>query len=156
MTGVQTCALPISSVIKLVNELLMEALEQQSSDVHIEPQENGLIIRYRVDGLLRVQPVPESIMHFYAAIVTRLKIMSKLNIAEKRIPQDGRIKLKISGREIDVRVSIIPMIYGEGVVATVRDLLTVGTLPWQGAISRTQSSGGLDSSTVRKSLTVAT
>lgn len=110
-----------ASVIKLVNELLMEALEQQASDVHIEPQENGLIIRYRVDGLLRVQPVPESIMHFYAAIVTRLKIMSKLNIAEKRIPQDGRIKLKISGREIDVRVSIIPMIYGEGVVLRLLD-----------------------------------
>ncbi len=110
-----------ASVIKLVNELLLEALEQQSSDVHIEPQENGLIIRYRVDGLLRVQPVPESIMHFYAAIVTRLKIMSKLNIAEKRIPQDGRIKLKISGREIDVRVSIIPMIYGEGVVLRLLD-----------------------------------
>jgi len=110
-----------ASVIKLVNELLMEALEQQASDVHIEPQENGLIVRYRVDGLLRVQPVPESIMHFYAAIVTRLKIMSKLNIAEKRIPQDGRIKLKISGREIDVRVSIIPMIYGEGVVLRLLD-----------------------------------
>ena len=110
-----------ASVIKLVNELLMEALEQQSSDVHIEPQEHGLIIRYRVDGLLRVQPVPESIAHFYAAIVTRLKIMSKLNIAEKRIPQDGRIKLKISGREIDVRVSIIPMVYGEGVVLRLLD-----------------------------------
>ncbi|MBM4075714.1 MAG: type II/IV secretion system protein, partial [Planctomycetes bacterium] len=104
-----------ASVIKLVNELLMEALEQQASDVHIEPQENGLIIRYRVDGLLRVQPIPETITHFYSAIVTRLKIMSKLNIAEKRVPQDGRIKLKISGREIDVRVSIIPMVHGEGV-----------------------------------------
>lgn len=110
-----------ASVIKLVNELLMEALEQQSSDVHVEPQENGLIIRYRVDGLLRVQPVPESISHFYAAIVTRLKIMSKLNIAEKRVPQDGRIKLKISGREIDVRVSIIPMVHGEGVVLRLLD-----------------------------------
>ncbi len=110
-----------ASVIKLVNELLMEALEQQASDVHIEPKENGLTIRYRVDGLLRVQPVPESISHFYAAIVTRLKIMSKLNIAEKRVPQDGRIKLKISGREIDVRVSIIPMVHGEGVVMRLLD-----------------------------------
>lgn len=110
-----------ASVIKLVNELLVEALEQQSSDVHIEPQENGLTIRYRVDGLLRVQPVPESISHFFSAIVTRLKIMSKLNIAEKRIPQDGRIKLRISGREIDVRVSIIPMVHGEGVVMRLLD-----------------------------------
>ena len=110
-----------ASVIKLVNELLVEALEQQASDVHIEPQEGGLTIRYRVDGLLRVQPVPESIAHFFAAIVTRLKIMSKLNIAEKRIPQDGRIKLKVSGREIDVRVSIIPMVHGEGVVMRLLD-----------------------------------
>jgi len=110
-----------ASVIKLVNELLIEALDQGASDVHIEPQENGLIIRYRVDGVLRIQPVPESISHFFAAIVTRLKIMSKLNIAEKRVPQDGRIKLKVSGREIDVRVSIIPMIYGEGVVLRLLD-----------------------------------
>lgn len=110
-----------ASVIKLVNELLVEACEQGASDVHIEPQEHGLIIRYRVDGVLRVQPVPESIASFFAAIVTRLKIMSHLNIAEKRVPQDGRIKLKVSGREIDVRVSIIPMIYGEGVVLRLLD-----------------------------------
>ncbi|GIX03075.1 MAG: general secretion pathway protein GspE [Planctomycetaceae bacterium] len=110
-----------ASVIKLVNELLVEACEQGASDVHIEPQENGLIIRFRVDGVLRIQPVPESITHFYAAIVTRLKIMSKLNIAEKRVPQDGRIKLKVSGREIDVRVSIIPMVHGEGVVLRLLD-----------------------------------
>jgi len=110
-----------ASVIKLVNELLIEALDQGASDVHIEPQENGLIIRYRVDGVLRIQPVPESISHFFAAITTRLKIMSKLNIAEKRVPQDGRIKLKVSGREIDVRVSIIPMIYGEGMVLRLLD-----------------------------------
>jgi general secretion pathway protein E/type IV pilus assembly protein PilB len=110
-----------ASVIKLVNELLVEACEQGASDVHIEPQEHGLIIRYRVDGVLRIQPVPESISHFFAAIVTRLKIMAKLNIAEKRIPQDGRIKLKVAGREIDVRVSIIPMVFGEGVVLRLLD-----------------------------------
>lgn len=110
-----------ASVIRLVNELLVEACTQGASDVHIEPQEHGLTIRYRVDGVLRIQPVPESISHFFAAIVTRLKIMSHLNIAEKRIPQDGRIKLKVSGREIDVRVSIIPMIYGEGVVLRLLD-----------------------------------
>ena len=92
-----------------------------ASDVHIEPQENGLIIRFRVDGMLRVQPVPQEINQFYAAIVTRLKIMSRLNIAEKRLPQDGRIKIKVSGREIDVRVSIIPMLYGEGVVLRLLD-----------------------------------
>ena len=110
-----------ASVIRLVNELLVEALAQQASDVHIEPQEHGLTIRFRVDGMLRVQPVPAEINHFYAAIVTRLKIMSRLNIAEKRLPQDGRIKLRISGREVDVRTSIIPMMHGEGLVLRLLD-----------------------------------
>jgi type II secretion system protein E len=125
-----------ASVIRLVNELLVEALELLASDVHIEPQENGLIIRFRCDGMLRVQPVPPEINQFYAAIVTRLKIMSRLNIAEKRLPQDGRIKIRVSGREIDVRVSIIPMLYGEGVVLRLLDkermkfdLRTVGMPP---------------------------
>lgn len=110
-----------ASVVKLVNELLIEALEQQSSDVHIEPQENGLRVRFRVDGLLRIQPVPPEINHFQAAIISRLKIMAKLNIAEKRLPQDGRIKIRVHGREIDVRVSIIPMLHGEGIVMRLLD-----------------------------------
>lgn len=110
-----------ASVIRLVNELLLEALEQHASDVHIEPGERGLTIRYRVDGLLRVQPVPPEINRFYAAIVTRLKIMSRLNIAEKRLPQDGRIELRVAGRDIDVRVSIIPMLHGEGIVLRILD-----------------------------------
>ena len=110
-----------ASVIRLVNELLLEALELGASDVHIEPGERGLSIRYRIDGLLRVQPIPPEINQFYAAIVTRLKIMSRLNIAEKRLPQDGRIELRVAGRDIDVRVSIIPMLYGEGVVLRILD-----------------------------------
>ncbi|GAB4149505.1 MAG: ATPase, T2SS/T4P/T4SS family [Planctomycetaceae bacterium] len=110
-----------ASVIRLVNELLVEALSQKASDVHIEPKEHGLTIRYRVDGMLRIQAVPPEINQFYSAIVTRLKIMSHLNIAEKRLPQDGRIKLRVHGREIDVRVSIIPMLYGEGVVMRLLD-----------------------------------
>lgn len=110
-----------ASVVKLVNELLIEALQQQSSDVHLEPQETGLRIRFRVDGLLRVQPVPAEINQFQAAIISRLKIMAKLNIAEKRLPQDGRIKLRVHGREIDVRVSIIPMLHGEGIVMRLLD-----------------------------------
>lgn len=110
-----------ASVVKLVNELLIEALEQHSSDVHLEPQENGLRIRFRVDGLLRIQPVPPEINHFQAAIISRLKIMAKLNIAEKRLPQDGRIKIRVHGREIDVRVSIIPMLHGEGIVMRLLD-----------------------------------
>ena len=110
-----------ASVIRLVNELLIEALTLKSSDVHLEPQEHGLVIRFRVDGVLRVQPVPPEINQFQAAIISRLKIMARLNIAEKRLPQDGRIKLRVQGREIDVRVSIIPMLHGEGIVLRLLD-----------------------------------
>lgn len=109
------------SVIKLVNEILLEAIESRTSDIHIETEQNGLIIRYRIDGVLHVQPFPVEINRFQAAIISRLKIMSKLNIAEKRLPQDGRIQLKYAGREIDVRVSVIPMIHGEGIVMRLLD-----------------------------------
>lgn len=110
-----------SSVVKLVNELLLEAVNQRASDVHIEPEDDALIVRYRVDGILRIQPMPPEINRFRAAIVSRLKIMAKLNIAEKRLPQDGRIKLAIQGRDVDVRVSVIPMLHGEGVVMRLLD-----------------------------------
>ncbi|MBX7165143.1 MAG: Flp pilus assembly complex ATPase component TadA [Pirellulales bacterium] len=110
-----------ASVVRLVNEILVEAIEARASDIHIEAQAKGLKIRYRIDGILQTQPAPPEINHFQAAIVSRLKIMAKLNIAEKRLPQDGRIKLKVSGREVDIRVSIIPMIHGEGIVMRVLD-----------------------------------
>jgi general secretion pathway protein E/type IV pilus assembly protein PilB len=111
-----------ASVVKLVNELLIEALNQNTSDVHLEPQDGGaLVVRFRVDGILRVQPLSQEVNYFQAAIISRLKIMAKLNIAEKRLPQDGRIKLRIHGREIDVRMSIIPMMHGEGVVLRILD-----------------------------------
>jgi general secretion pathway protein E len=110
-----------SSVVKLVNELILEAVEQRASDVHIEPEEDDLTVRYRVDGMLRLQPMPPEIQRFRAAIVSRLKIMAKLNIAEKRLPQDGRIRLTVRGRDIDVRVSVIPMVHGEGVVMRLLD-----------------------------------
>jgi type II secretion system protein E len=110
-----------ASVVRLVNELLIEALNQNASDVHLEPHDGGLGIRYRVDGVLRIQPLSQEINYFQAAIVSRLKIMAKLNIAEKRLPQDGRIKLRIHKREIDVRVSIIPMMHGEGIVLRILD-----------------------------------
>jgi len=110
-----------ASVIRLVNEILLEAIESRASDVHLESQGGGLVIRYRVDGLLHPQPTPPEINRFQAAIISRLKIMARLNIAEKRLPQDGRIKLKFAGREIDVRVSVIPMIHGEGIVMRILD-----------------------------------
>jgi general secretion pathway protein E/type IV pilus assembly protein PilB len=110
-----------ASVVRLVNEILLEAIETKASDVHIESQPSGLVVRYRVDGMLAPQPMPPEIHRFEAAIVSRLKIMARLNIAEKRLPQDGRIKLKVRGREVDVRVSVIPMIHGEGIVLRILD-----------------------------------
>ena len=110
-----------SSIIKFVNQILTEAIDVRATDVHIEPFEEQLRIRYRIDGVLQESNVPESVRRFHAAIVSRIKILSHLDIAEKRLPQDGRIKLKISGREIDVRVSIIPMIHGEAVVLRILD-----------------------------------
>ncbi len=110
-----------ASVVRLVNEILVEAIDSRASDVHVESQSGGLVIRYRIDGILHVQPVPPEINRFQAAIISRLKIMAKLNIAEKRLPQDGRIKLKVHGREIDIRLSVIPMIHGEGLVMRILD-----------------------------------
>jgi general secretion pathway protein E/type IV pilus assembly protein PilB len=109
------------SVVRLVNEILLEAIETRTSDVHIESQQSGLKIRYRIDGVLHSQPVPTEINRFQAAIISRLKIMARLNIAERRLPQDGRIQLKVGGREVDIRVSVIPMIHGEGIVLRILD-----------------------------------
>src|SRR5262249_13080403 len=110
-----------ASVVKLVNEILVEAANERASDIHVEPQESGLDIRYRIDGVLQQQKLPPEINRFQAAIISRIKIMSRLNIAEKRLPQDGRIKMRVQHREIDVRVSIIPMIFGEGIVMRLLD-----------------------------------
>jgi len=125
-----------ASVVKLVNEILIEAANERASDIHIEPEEHSLRIRYRIDGLLQLQILPPEINRFASAIISRIKIMSRLNIAEKRMPQDGRIKMRVQGREIDVRVSIIPMIHGEGIVMRLLDkgrmvfnLANVGFLP---------------------------
>ncbi|HUY93339.1 MAG TPA: ATPase, T2SS/T4P/T4SS family [Pirellulales bacterium] len=110
-----------ASVVRLVNEILLEAIESRASDVHLESQAHGLRVRYRIDGMLHAQPTPPEISQFQLAIISRLKIMARLNIAEKRLPQDGRIKLKVAGREVDVRVSVIPMIHGEGIVMRLLD-----------------------------------
>jgi general secretion pathway protein E/type IV pilus assembly protein PilB len=125
-----------ASVVKLVNEILVEAANERASDIHIEHEEEGLRVRYRIDGLLQEQKLPQEINRFAAAIVSRLKIMARLNIAEKRLPQDGRIKMRVQGREVDVRVSIIPMVHGEGMVMRLLDksrmvfnLKNIGFLP---------------------------
>jgi len=110
-----------ATLIRFVNQLLVEALRLRATDVHLEPFENRLLVRYRIDGALCDAPIPEEASRFQRAIVSRIKIMSNLNIAETRLPQDGRLKLLVHGREIDVRVSIIPMLFGEGVVLRLLD-----------------------------------
>ena len=106
-------------VVRRVNELLTRALESRASDIHIEPDEREVVIRYRIDGVLRNVDFPRSIPP--AAIVSRIKVMANLNIAERRLPQDGRIKLRSDGRAVDLRVSTVPTLYGESVVMRLLD-----------------------------------
>ncbi|MDB6129027.1 MAG: xpsE 3 [Verrucomicrobiales bacterium] len=105
-----------ASIIRFVNQVLKDAINLRASDIHLEPFENELQIRYRIDGVLQEIPVPAQIKRFQPAIVSRVKILSQLNIAEKRLPQDGRIKIRLEENEVDIRVSVIPMLHGEAVV----------------------------------------
>ncbi|MBT5551801.1 MAG: type II secretion system ATPase GspE [Nitrospina sp.] len=106
-------------VIKLVNHIISQAIESRASDIHLEPFEEELQLRYRIDGILHeLEPPPKRLS---AAITTRIKIMSKLDISERRLPQDGRIKLKILGKDIDMRVSTLPTLHGESVVMRILD-----------------------------------
>jgi general secretion pathway protein E/type IV pilus assembly protein PilB len=105
-----------ASIIKFVNQVVTDAIQLRASDIHVEPFEEELRIRYRIDGVLQDIPVPAQIKRFQPAIVSRVKILSHLNIAEKRLPQDGRIKIRLAGNEVDIRVSIIPMLHGEAMV----------------------------------------
>jgi len=110
-----------ASIIRFVNQILAEALELRATDVHVEPFEAQLRVRYRIDGVLQEASIPAEIRRYHAAIVSRIKILSHLDISEKRLPQDGRIRVKVAGREIDLRVSVIPMIHGEAVVLRILD-----------------------------------
>jgi general secretion pathway protein E/type IV pilus assembly protein PilB len=105
-----------ASIIRFVNQVLADAISLRATDIHIEPFEDELRIRYRIDGILQDVPAPAQVKRFQPAIVSRVKILSSLNIAEKRLPQDGRIKIRIRESEVDIRVSVIPMIHGEAVV----------------------------------------
>lgn len=104
-----------ASIIKFVNQILAEALKERATDIHLEPFYNELRTRFRIDGILYDINIPETIKYFHPAIVSRIKIMSHLNIAEHRLPQDGRIKIKMEGKEIDLRVSTLPTAFGEAV-----------------------------------------
>jgi general secretion pathway protein E len=123
-------------VIRLVNAMIAQAVEKRASDIHIEPFEKEFRIRYRVDGVLYPQEPPARELR--AAVISRVKLMAKLNIAERRLPQDGRIKIKTLGREVDLRVSTLPTLYGESVVMRLLDrsqsdfydLLSLGFDDW--------------------------
>ena len=104
-----------ASVIKFVNQIIWEAFKDRSTDIHFEPAEDELRIRYRIDGILHQTPMPPQLKRYQAAIISRIKVMSGMNIAEKRLPQDGRINVRIKGEEIDIRVSTVPTVYGESV-----------------------------------------
>ncbi len=105
-----------ASIIRFVNQVLSDAIALRATDVHLEPFEDALRIRYRIDGVLQEIPVPAQVKRYQPAIVSRVKILSRLDIAEKRLPQDGRIKVRVDEHEVDIRVSLIPMLHGEGVV----------------------------------------
>ncbi len=105
-----------ASVIKLVNQILLEAYRKRATDIHIEPQRDGVALRYRIDGLLYDANVPPEIKNFQKAIISRIKIMSNLNIVERRLPQDGRAVVRVQDKTVDLRISIIPTPHGESVV----------------------------------------
>ncbi len=104
-----------ASVIKFVNQVIWEAFKDRATDIHFEPAEDELRIRYRIDGILHQTPMPPQLKRFQAALISRIKVMSGMNISEKRLPQDGRINVRIKGEEIDIRVSTVPTVYGESV-----------------------------------------
>jgi len=109
------------SITAFVNRLLIQAIKDGASDIHIEPYENRLRVRFRLDGQLQEVPVPPSVKQFEAAIISRVKVLGNLDIAEKRLCQDGQMRLTVLGRPVDVRISVLPTIYGEGVVLRLLD-----------------------------------
>jgi len=115
-TNIDEAAEDEASIIRFVNQVLKDAIELRASDIHLEPFEDEFRIRYRIDGVLQDVSVPAQLKRFQPAIVSRVKILSHLNIAEKRLPQDGRIKIRLDDAEVDIRVSVIPMLHGEAVV----------------------------------------
>ncbi len=135
-------------VIRLVNQVISRAVENAASDIHIESLQSRMIVRYRIDGILREVASPPA--NLRAAIISRIKIMGKLNIAERRLPQDGRVRIAVQGREFDLRISTMPTLHGEGVVmrildraSLVHDLAALGfgdamLAPFLGALDRPQ------------------
>ncbi|MFH0940342.1 MAG: ATPase, T2SS/T4P/T4SS family, partial [Candidatus Omnitrophota bacterium] len=108
-----------ASVVRLVNQLLAEAIQSRATDIHIEPYRDRVKVRYRIDGILYDVPVPDTIKQLHLAITSRIKIISNMDIVERRLPQDGRAKVKLGEMDVDLRISIIPTLYGENLVIRV-------------------------------------
>ncbi len=108
-----------SPVIQMLNAVFLEAIQQGASDIHFDPLENGLGVRYRIDGVLQMRHAPPK--EYQSQLITRIKVLSRLDIAEQRLPQDGRIKLRMGGRHIDFRVSTVPCVFGERIVLRILD-----------------------------------
>ncbi len=104
-----------ATIVRFVNQLIQEAMRDRATDIHVEPMDKELRIRYRIDGMLYEAPIPPAIKRFQAAIISRLKIMADLNIAERRLPQDGKIRIKMGEKEFDLRVATVPTPYGESI-----------------------------------------
>ena len=105
-----------ASVIKLVNQILVEAIQSRATDIHVEPYRDSVKVRYRIDGVLYDASTPSDMKYLHPAMVSRIKIISNLDVVERRLPQDGRAKIKIGEKEIDLRISVLPSLYGENVV----------------------------------------
>ncbi len=124
-----------ASIIKFVNQIIREAIKDRATDIHLEPFQNELRTRYRIDGVLYDINIPETIRYFHSAIVSRVKIMANLDIAEHRLPQDGRIKINVNSNELDLRVSVLPTAFGEAIHIRILspqfflDLEKLGLLP---------------------------
>ncbi|CAN5199466.1 N/A [soil metagenome] len=121
-----------ATIVKFVNQLIQEAMRDRATDIHVEPMDRELRIRYRIDGMLYEAPIPPAIKKFQAAIISRFKIMADLNIAERRLPQDGKIKIKMGDKEFDLRVATVPTPYGEAIAIRIlsrnSDLVTMEKL----------------------------
>jgi type II secretion system protein E len=126
-----------ATIVRFVNQIIAEAIHDRATDIHIEPFEEELRIRYRIDGILYESPVPPSIRHYQSAVISRFKIMADMNIAEKRIPQDGRINFKSEGQEFDLRVSTVPTPFDESIVLRILNrgssLIALEQLGFEGA-----------------------
>lgn len=120
-----------ASIVKFVNQILSEAVRERATDIHLEPFQDELRTRFRIDGILYDINIPEAIKYFHPAIVSRIKIMGHLNIAERRLPQDGRIKIKVNEQELDLRISTLPTAFGEAMhlrILSSQEFLELGKL----------------------------